>query len=232
VRTTNVEPSQLNFDHYTVDKYDRDIVNSIPFHHEIHGLIESYVREHFHPNEEYAVIDLGVGTAITSRIVKDALPRAHFDLVDFSRQMLEGAKRTMGRDHVHYILADYSEMGITKQYDIVISVIGLHHQNEQGKKKLFAKVYNMLRPGGVFILGDLVTYRDKYVAAANAARHYKELVDKSSDEATLSEWAYHHMFLNDPSPIEDQMEWLAESGFRQVSQTFLRMNTALVICRK
>ncbi|MDD2758159.1 MAG: class I SAM-dependent methyltransferase [Patescibacteria group bacterium] len=228
--TTNVKSTQLNYDKYTANKYDRDIVNSIPFHREIHSLIASRVKKYDH-NKAYDVLDLGVGTAITSRIIKDILPKAEFDLVDFSKRMLTGAQKKMGKNKIKYIFGDYAKIKFNKKYDIVVSVIGVHHQNEIGKRKLFQKIYGMLKPGGIFIFGDLVTYRDKHRAALNNAKHFKHLVDKATDEKTLAEWAYHHIFLNDLSPIEDQIIWLKRVGFK-VEKKFLQFNTALLICKK
>ncbi len=230
MKTTNVKASQLNYDKYSADKYDKDIVNSIPFHREIHDEIVKYI-ERLNISKNYHVLDLGVGTAITSRIIKDILPKSEFDLVDFSKQMLDGARKKMGNDNINYIMGDYSKISFDKKYDIIVSVIGIHHQNIIGKKKLFKKIFALLKPGGIFIFGDLVTYRDKNIAALNNAKHYKHLVDKSTDDKTLSEWAFHHMFLNDLSPIEDQIDWLKICGFK-VYKKFLGLNTALLICKK
>ena len=43
----------------------------------------------------------------------------------------------MGKNKVNYIFGDYSKIRFNKKYDIVVSVIGIHHQNAIGKKKLF-----------------------------------------------------------------------------------------------
>ena len=230
MKTTNVKVSQLNYNEYTSDKYDQDIVNSIPFHREIHDGIVEFIGK-FDGNKNYKILDLGVGTAITSRLIKDILPKAEFDLVDFSKQMLDGAKKKMGADHINYILGDYSTIKFDEKYDVVVSVIGIHHQNTTGKKKLFKKIFTLLKPGGVFIFGDLVTYKDKHMAALNNALHYNHLVEKSIDEKTLKDWAFHHMFLNDLSPIEDQIGWLKSVGFK-VTKKFLKFNTVLLICKK
>ena len=230
MKTTNVVASQLNYDKYSSQKYDQDIINSIPFHREIHGEISEFIRK-FNKNKKYSILDLGVGTAITSRIIKDMLPEAEFDLVDFSRQMLDGAKKKMGEYNTKYIFGDYSKLKLSRKYDIIVSVIGIHHQNAIGKKKLFKKIFTLLKPGGVFIFGDLVTYKDKHTAALNNAWHYNHLVEKSTDEKTLKDWAFHHMFLNDLSPVENQVEWLKNIGFK-VNKKFLRFNTALILCKK
>lgn len=230
-KTTNVHASELNYDKYSSEKYDQDIVNSIPFHKELHKKIIEFVSKNFNKDKKYVILDLGVGTGITSKLIQDLLPNSEFDVVDFSKKMLSGAKKKLGTNKVNYIFGDYSKLQFSRKYDIIVSVIGLHHQNKEGKKMLFKKIYSLLNNRGVFIFGDLVTYKDKHGAALNNALHFHHLVEKSTDKKTLSEWAYHHMFLNDLSPIEDQINWLKEIGFK-VNQSFLKMNTTLLICKK
>lgn len=229
--TTNVKPSDLNYDKYSTDKYDMDIINSIPYHKELHEHIMSFVKNNFDKNKDYEILDLGTGTGITAKLIQDFLQKAKIDVVDFSEQMMAGAKKKLGDKNVRYIFGDYSTLEFDKQYDIVVSVIGLHHQNTEGKQKMFGKIYSALKQGGVFIFGDLVTHSDKYKAAHNHALHYHHLVEHATDEKTLTEWAHHHMYLNDLAPVEDQIQWLTKTGF-QVKQDFLKMNTALLLCSK
>lgn len=92
---TNVKPSELNYDKYTTGKYDRDIVNSIPFHKELHLHIADFVVKHFKNTKEYRILDLGVGTGITSKLLQKLLPKAKIDAVDFSKQMMVGAKKNL-----------------------------------------------------------------------------------------------------------------------------------------
>lgn len=229
MKTTNVKPSQLNYDKYSLSKYDRDIVNSIPHHLEIHSLISDYVEKKYF-NKDISVLDLGVGTGLTSKLIKDLLPLAKFSVVDFSRQMLKGAQKKLGST-VKYILGDYSKIKFTDKYDLIVSVVGIHHQNTVGKKMLFKKIYSLLKPSGVFILGDLVTYKNEHAAAYNNALHFHHLVKNATDIKTLTEWSHHHMFLNDLAPVENQILWLKNIGFK-VSIKFLQMNTALLVCEK
>lgn len=228
---TNVKPAELNYDKYATDKYDRDIVNAVPFHRGLHSCIADFVENNFESVKEYQVLDLGTGTGITAKLIRDILPRSEFDLVDFSQQMLTGAKKKLGHKKTRYFLKDYARMTFDKKYDIVVAVIGVHHQNTLGKQKLFKKIYSGLKPGGVFIFGDLVTYADKFEAMRNQARHLHHLVEHATDEKTLNEWAHHHMFLNDLAPIEDQIKWLEKTGFK-VKKEFLKMNTTLLFCHK
>ncbi len=91
-------------------------------------------------------------------------------------------------------------------------------------------IFHSLSEEGVFIFGDLVTYRNPESAALNEARHYHHLVENAQDENSLKEWAYHHKYLNKLAPIEDQVEWLEEVGFRKVEVLFTKFNTALIVC--
>lgn len=229
--TTTVQPGELNYDHYTSSQYDRDIVNSIPFHKEIHLRLADFLSKQFERNGAYEVIDLGTGTGISAKVVQSVLPYAHFNLVDFSAQMMRGAREKFAPSDTRFIEADYSTMNWDRMYDVVMTVIGLHHQSDEGKRELFKRVHAHLKPGGVFIIGDLVTYRDPHVAALNQARHFHHLVDKAADEQALTEWAHHHLFLNKLTPIEDLIMWLEATGFA-ITVRYTNLNTALIVAEK
>jgi len=227
---TTITPSQLNYNDYSMNKYDRDIVNSIPHHCQIHRLIANYVRKNL-SNQNINALDLGVGTGLTSQLLQKNLPTSEFTVVDFSRNMLKCATKKLGRKNVHYIFGDYCKLKFKRKFDLIVSVVGMHHQNKAGKKKLFKKIYSLLKPDGVFIFGDLITYQDNRIAAMNNALHFNHLVKNATDKKTLADWAYHHMFLNELTPIEEQVIWLKKVGFK-VKIKFLKTNTALLVCKK
>jgi tRNA (cmo5U34)-methyltransferase len=231
--TTNVQPSYLNYHRYSDSKYDQNIFDSIPFHLQIHQLIHAYVKQNYPANRHCDILDLGAGTGLTSKVIQQLIPPpySNFDIIDFSTNMLLGAKKKLGAKNVRYILADFSTKKFDKQYDMIVSVIGMHHQTHAGKKMMFKKIFASLKPGGVFLFGDLMTYKNKQIAALNHALHYHRLVKKHSDKKTLMEWTYHHMYLNDLAPIEDQIDWLKEAGFKIIFK-FHKINTALLICKK
>ncbi|MDD5162688.1 MAG: methyltransferase domain-containing protein [Candidatus ainarchaeum sp.] len=229
--TTNVNPEDLNYHHHSARRYDAEIVDSIPFYNEIHKIIQNFISENFEVNKNYSILDLGVGTGFTSKIFLDLLPNSELDAVDFSRNMLKGAKKRLGKERVNFIFGDYSKLKFGKKYDIVVSVLGMHHQTNFGKKLVFKKIYSMLKPKGIFIFGDLVTHKNKHKAALNHALHLGSLVGHATNQKMLQEWAYHHLVLNDLAPVEDQLSWLKSFGFK-AKLAFLKMNTALIICRK
>jgi tRNA (cmo5U34)-methyltransferase len=230
--TTNIRPRQLNYDSYSAEKYDREIVNFIPFHKDLHELLSDLLSKEYRRERHWDVMDMGVGTGLTSKVIQDCLPHARLDVVDFSPRMLQRARRRLGNVNVNYIKANYSKLRFEKRYDIIVSVIGIHHQTDEGKRLLFKRIYRALKLKGTFVFGDLVTYRDRHIAALNEALHIHHLVESSRDKKTLMEWSHHHKFLNLLSPIEDQLEWLEKAGFEKPRVVFNEFNTALIIARK
>ena len=84
----------------------------------------------------------------------------------------------------------------------------------------------------MFIFGDLVTWRDKVTAVRNDALHYHHLVKHAASAQALDEWAHHHKFLNVLAPLEDQIELLEQTGFKEVELVYQKFNTALLYCKK
>ncbi len=224
--TTNVRAEELNY-HQTAEQYDQEIIAAIPYHQELHRWICNLIQI----LEVGSALDLGCGSGLTSQLLQNEFPGLQLTAVDFDEPMLDIARRRLGAS-VKYIQADYSglDLGVEK-YDLVVSVIGLHHQTDAGKRKMFQRIFQCLKPGGTFLFGDLMTYRDQKIAAWNQAKHFAHLVAHATSEKMLIEWAYHHLFLNLLAPVEDQMEWLEEVGFK-ASIEFMHMNTALICATK
>ena len=230
MKTTNVTISQLNYNRYENKKYDTDIRKVIPGYEQLHKEITKIVSSL--PKKNLKIADLGAGTGLTAEVILKVLPTAKLTAIDFSETMILGAKKRLANYHVDFKRGDYSLLNYGKNFDMIFSVIGIHHQNNAGKQKVFGKAYSSLKHGGIFLLGDLVTYKDKFKAALNEAKHYAFMVEHLKDEISLREWSYHHKFLNDLAPLEDQIKWLEEAGFSKVEVKYNFLNTALILAKK
>ena len=227
---TNVRPTELNYDHYDTEKYDDDIVRSIPGHEELHRHIEQLVE--FLPKQP-TILELGVGTGLTAERILRKRPQAGYTAVDFSQQMLTGARRRLSQYDVTFVTGDYSQIQLPEDNDLVVSVVGIHHQEtDDDKKRLFQRIYDSINDTGTFIFGDLVTYRNPLKAGFNEFRHFRHLQRNAIDEQTFKEWERHHRELNRLAPLEDQVEWLREVGFREVEVVYRQCNTALIYAAK
>jgi ubiquinone/menaquinone biosynthesis C-methylase UbiE len=233
--STNVKPNELNYDSYSMEKYDQDIKRSIPGHDELHNKIASFLKEDLKNKSNLRVLELGVGTGLTADLILKNVDASSFIGLDFSENMLNGAAKRLSNFPVTLIKGDFANTELPKNNDLIVSVIGIHHQEtDEDKKFLFKKIYSALSNDGVFIFGDLVTYKEKEKekAALNDALHFNYLVENAIDEQSLKEWAYHHKYLNKLAPLEDQIAWLKEIGFSEVKVAFNKFNTALILAKR
>jgi len=135
------------------------------------------------------ILELGVGTGETAERVLAVHPMALLTGIDESPEMLDRAcKRLPQADLRVGRLEDPLPEGT---YDLVVSALAVHHLDSDGKADLFMRVAERLRPGGRFVLADLV------------------IPDDASDTITpIDDGAY-----DKPSRVEDQLRWLQAAGF-------------------
>ncbi len=231
--TTNVSPQDLNAARYAPGVYDQTIRLVIPGHDELHEVIDDLVRQQYVGRTGFSILELGLGTGLTAERILRHVPDAEYTGIEFAESMLVKARQRLAPYKTKLICGDYAEVPFPQRTDLVVSVIGIHHQEtDDDKRALFCKISDCLTSDGTFLFGDLVTFRDQEQAAVSEARHHDYIVEHLKDEQLLREWTYHHKFLNKLAPLEDQVEWLKEVGFRHVNVIFRRFQTALVYARK
>jgi ubiquinone/menaquinone biosynthesis C-methylase UbiE len=223
---TNVKAWELNYDKYSKSRYDRDIVNVIPGHKELHKKLVSFSSKKI-KKKDPLIIELGIGTGLTTLSLVSRYPKARIIGYDFSKNMLDNAsKRLRSYDFVP-LEKNYVNVNFEKNVDIFVSVIGFHHQSNKEKLNILKKAYKSLNKGGIFLLGDLLTCQNKEKAAYNDAKHFHHLVEKASSKKALEEWAFHHKFLNNLITIEEQISLMKKAGFK-AKVLFEKYNTVLI----
>ena len=134
------------------------------------------------------VLELGTGTGETALRVRAAHPEANWVGIDASEAMLGRAReRLPDADLRLQRLEDELPAG---PFDLVVSALAVHHLDGPGKRDLFSRVARVLRPGGEFVLGDVV------VPAAGK---------KGPIEI---DWV-----MDTPDSVDDQLAWLRDAGF-------------------
>ena len=134
------------------------------------------------------VLELGTGTGETALRVRAGQPAAQWIGIDASEAMLARAReRLPDADLRLQRLEDELPEGT---FDLVVSALVVHHLDGAGKRALFARVARVLRPGGLFVLGDVV-------------------VPAEGQEGPIEiDWE-----MDVPDSVEDQLAWLREAGF-------------------
>jgi tRNA (cmo5U34)-methyltransferase len=131
------------------------------------------------------ILELGVGTGMTAERVLAAHPQARFVGIDESEAML--AEADIAGDLRVSRLEDPLPKG---PFDLVVSCLAIHHLDAPGKRDLFQRIANVLRPRGRFVLADVV------------------VPEREEDAVTPTTPDFDR-----PDLLADQLEWLREAGF-------------------
>jgi tRNA (cmo5U34)-methyltransferase len=100
------------------------------------------------------LLELGTGTGETLRRVAAHHPGARLVGIDESGEMLEAARAVLPNAALERRrLEDPLPPG---PFDLVVSALAVHHLDSSGKEDLFRRIAGVLRPGGRFVLGDVI----------------------------------------------------------------------------
>jgi tRNA (cmo5U34)-methyltransferase len=131
------------------------------------------------------ILELGVGTGMTAKRVLAAHPQARLVGIDESEAML--AEADIAGDLRVSRLEDPLPEG---PFDLVVSCLAIHHLDAEGKRDLFRRIAEVLRPGGRFVLADVV------------------VPEREEDAVTPTTPGFDR-----PDTLAAQLDWLAEAGF-------------------
>lgn len=153
--------------------------------------------------EVQRALELGTGTGETALRVLARHPQAAWTGLDASESMLRRAcERLPAADLRLGRLEDELPPG---PFDLVVSTLAVHHLDADGKRDLFRRVARVLRPGGRFVLADLVVPRP------------------GEDGPIVVDWE-----MDVPDSAADQLRWLGEAGF-EAHATHVRTDLAVIV---
>jgi tRNA (cmo5U34)-methyltransferase len=106
--------------------------------------------------EASAVLDLGIGSGLTARRIADRHAGATIVGIDADAAMLATAEAYLDAARTTLVQQRLEAPLPTGPFDVVVSMLAVHHLDAADKADLFRRVRHVLAPGGRFVLGDLV----------------------------------------------------------------------------
>jgi tRNA threonylcarbamoyl adenosine modification protein (Sua5/YciO/YrdC/YwlC family) len=170
--------------HFDAEGYEAEIREDIPDYDDLQAAVAEGSGE-----GAQLILELGTGTGETAARLLERHPRAALVGLDESPAMLAEARRRLPAERVTLEVGAIENPLPDGAYDLIASALCVHHVHGLGKRELFSRVHAALRPGGRFVLGDVIAP-----------------VDPAAARIPLSE-GYDH-----PSPLADQLRWLGEAG--------------------
>jgi tRNA (cmo5U34)-methyltransferase len=159
------------------------------------------------PRSARRILDLGAGDGRLLALLRLDRPESRGVATDASPTMLDAARARFADDAMveivkHDLDAPLSALGGAGAFDAVVSCFAIHHCSHARKRALYAEVFELLEPGGVF-------YNLEHVASPTPELHEAFFVAMGM---TLADEDESNQLLD----VETQTGWLREIGFAQV----------------
>lgn len=158
----------------------------------------------FIPTNVERILDLGTGDGRLLAMLRGERPSAGGVALDVSPAMLRAARERFRDDSKVQVLKHDLEEPLPDlgQFEAIVSSFVIHHVADSRKKALYSEIHAALCNGGIFC-------NLEHVAPVSPALHRRFLRAFGTSEAD-----------DDPSnqlaPLELQLDWLREIGFRDV----------------
>lgn len=178
------------------------------------------------------VLDLGAGTGLLSYFWYRQCPASEYVLVDIADDMLNVArKRFAGIDTVSYQTADYSRELPDKDFDAVISALSIHHLENDNKEKLFAKIYDKLPEGGLFVNYDQFCAGQAKLDGWFDSCWERQLADSGLTEHDVELWKERRK-LDRECSVEEESAMLYKSRFSIVKCVYSYHKFSVIVAIK
>jgi tRNA (cmo5U34)-methyltransferase len=169
------------------------------------------------PKNPRRILDLGTGNGRLLNLLKIDRPEAQSVALDFSPTMLKEARATFADDQTVEVIAHNLDDPLPKlgTFDVVVSSFAIHHLADERKRSLYAEVFTLLEPGGLFC-------NLEHVASAtdNLHQQFRKALgigDRPDDPS------------NQLLDVETQLQWLRSIGFEDVDCYWKWLEMALLV---
>ncbi|WP_264298223.1 class I SAM-dependent methyltransferase [Bacillus sp. B1-b2] len=175
---------------------------------------------------------MGAGTGLFSAFIKEKFPKAKITLIDISENMLDQARiRFKEEDHIDYVISNYAEHKFEYSFDIVVSSLSIHHITDEEKKKMFDKIYSLLNADGIFINADQVLGHTSFIDSLYK-NDWKNKINRSGLTISEIDAAHERTKLDKMTTLNNQINWLKSSGFKDVDCIYKYFNFVVLFARK
>jgi tRNA (cmo5U34)-methyltransferase len=209
--------------------YDTQREKLIPCFQDFYSIPVSVIET---TKQNPTILDIGAGTGLFTSFILEKYPQAEVTLIDLSEKMMEVSKeRFKNFDNIHYIIDDYTTHVFDTKYDIIISSLSIHHLTDSEKRNLYENIFELLNPNGVFINADQVLGHTPFIESLYK-KDWKEKIENSSLTTDEMKAAYERTKVDKMATLQDQLNWLENTGFKDVDCIYKYFNFVVLYGRK
>ena len=168
-----------------------------------------------------SILDIGAGTGLLSGLLLEAYPGADITLLDISEKMMEVAEaRFRGRKGIRFVAADYRHTDLGGPYDAICSALSIHHLEREEKRELYRRIFDALKPGGIFVNADQVEGETARLHRRNLAYWDDFVLGGPLDRAEVQAMFERRKTLDRMEKLSLQLEWLKAIGFTDLDVVY------------
>ena len=179
----------------------------VPGYFELQESLAKWISKQF---DSPTIIDIGLGTGITTQIILKKNPNSKVIGVDSEKIMVLQSKRNLKKEIdsgkvtiVQSDALDYLRTLELGSVDVIASSYTIHNCEDSYREKLVKEMFRVLRPGGMFINNDkyaVDNYEEYIKSLVEQICRYKILADAGREDLQY-DWTKHEIEDQDPIRI-------------------------------
>lgn len=164
------------------------------------------------------ILDLGIGTGTTAADFLERYPAVKLTGVDASSKMIEHSRHKLEqfKSRAELVQCNFKDFQPTGQFDLVYSILAVHHVPDEDKETLFRRIRAILKSGSAFIIIDLVNG-----ASDELTKRYQTLT-----------FGRAHKEEGSALSLLDYVDWLRKAGFQTIDVAWKQYSLACIIALK
>jgi ubiquinone/menaquinone biosynthesis C-methylase UbiE len=186
------------------------------------------------------MLDLGYGSGQVEKLIFERIPQARIVGVDGSREMMNIAAERLTAysdrfESIQYNLADFPSLTLPSHpYQFVIAIQSLHHLAREDMQAVYRRIYELLEPGGAFLLLDRMRVENAHVwqVLHHVWQRQDALYQSTVAEHEGESFADHERIVlgrgDYPVLLDEHLAWLKQIGMDAVC-VHLHGNRGLVV---
>jgi tRNA (cmo5U34)-methyltransferase len=194
-------------------------------------------------DEPIRVLDLGAGYGAVTEAILHRYYKATIVCVDGSEAMLQHARPRLATygEQVQLLLRDLADPAwhadLAGPFHGAVSAIALHHLTDERKRQLCREVFELLRPGGLFLNDDVVeapSFFQEHFASLTDRAIQKQEKNKTGVLRPIEEIRAERAARMRPAgqrshiaPLSAQLDWWQAAGFTAVDCYWKFLNLAI-----
>ena len=193
-------------------KYDLLQKQSLPNWQSFFSTVIEYI-----PEGKVKILEPGSGSGFLTSMIKKSRPEVSITCIDKNSNMIAIAKEKQELKDVNFIKGDILKVFPEDIFDIVLSTQCIFALSADKKTQVFKKIHDCLKPGGMFIEGEIFRPENEWEEMLYRSRWKKYMLKNglSSQEAEEMLLSMDSIYEN-LDTLTEFKEKLKKSGFKQI----------------